>query len=77
MIGITACMLWYKVLTVCAFKLFRLRFIDVDIGWPGKAHVARVLFNSDIYRRGERKELFPKVCRSMNLVFSGKVFCVV
>ena len=37
------------------------RFIDVNIGLPGKAHDAQVLFNSDIYSRGERNELFPKV----------------
>ena len=43
---------WYSVIMqgVCDHRYL---FTDVYIGWPGRVHDARVLANSDIYRRGE------------------------
>lgn len=35
-------------------------FTDVNIGWPGRVHDARVLRNSEIFQKGEiTKHLFP------------------
>uniref|UniRef100_H2YLL6 DDE Tnp4 domain-containing protein n=1 Tax=Ciona savignyi TaxID=51511 RepID=H2YLL6_CIOSA len=36
------------------------RFLDVNIGWPGKAHDARVFMNSAIYKRAELGLIFPQ-----------------
>ena len=45
---------------------FRGRFLDVNIGWPGKVHDARVFANSSFYQKASTGELFPswrkKVC---------------
>ncbi|XP_071941481.1 uncharacterized protein [Antedon mediterranea] len=38
----------------------KLRFTDVNVGWPGKVHDARVLGNSFIYERGQWGQLFPR-----------------
>ena len=48
---------WYSVIMqgVCNHRYL---FTDVDIGWPGRVHDARVLANSDIYRQGEEGTLF-------------------
>ncbi|KYO31578.1 putative nuclease HARBI1 [Alligator mississippiensis] len=35
------------------------RFTHVSAGWPGKAHPARVLRRSGLYRRGQQGALFP------------------
>ncbi|KAM3849596.1 uncharacterized protein ACN63O_002484 [Diretmus argenteus] len=37
----------------------RLRFWDINVGWPGKVHDARVLGNSSLYERGQSGTLFP------------------
>lgn len=38
---------------------FRGRFLDVNIGWPGKVHDARVLINSSFYRKASTGSLVP------------------
>lgn len=38
----------------------RMRFWDINVGWPGKVHDARVFGNSSLYHRGQSGTLFPK-----------------
>lgn len=35
-------------------------FRDINIGWPGRVHDARVFVNSEIFHKGETSTLFPK-----------------
>lgn len=49
---------WYSVL-LQAIVDHRGRIWNVNVGWPGKVHDARVLSNSVIYRSGENGTLFP------------------
>ena len=35
-------------------------FMDINIGWPGSVHDARVLANSELYQRGQMGVLFPE-----------------
>lgn len=42
------------------------RFIDVNIGWPGKVHDSRVLVNSSPYRSQMKGELLPNWKRTIN-----------
>lgn len=37
----------------------RLRFWDINVGWAGKVHDARVFANSSLYERGQNGTLFP------------------
>ena len=39
----------------------RLRFWDINVGWPGKAHDARVFGNSSLFERGQSGTLFPDI----------------
>ena len=38
---------------------FRGLFMDVNIGWPGKVHDARVFANSSFFKKGSNGTLFP------------------
>ena len=42
----------------------RLRFWDINVGWPGKVHDARVFGNSSLYERGQSGTLFPNITES-------------
>ena len=35
------------------------QFMDINIGWPGKVHDARVFGNSTLYHKGQNGSLFP------------------
>ena len=37
----------------------KLKFWDINVGWPGKVHDARVFANSSLCQRGEDGTLFP------------------
>ena len=41
-------------------------FMDVNIGWPGKVHDARVLVNSSLYCKANRGQLVPNWKRTIN-----------
>ena len=45
---------------------FRGVFIDVNIGWPGKVHDARVFANSSFYRKACSGTLFPNWSRQIS-----------
>lgn len=47
---------------------FRGRFMNVNIGWPGKVHDARVLANSLCYKEANAKTLFPDWVKRINNV---------
>ena len=42
------------------------QFIDVNIGWPGKVHDARVLANSTFYNKASSGTLLPNWTRTIN-----------
>ena len=44
----------------------RYRFMDINVGWPGSVHDARVLVNSELYKKGERGDLFPQMSKRIN-----------
>ena len=44
---------------------FRGLFMDVNIGWPGKVHDARVFVNSSFYHNANSGNLFPNWSRSL------------
>ncbi|XP_062523298.1 uncharacterized protein LOC134197960 [Corticium candelabrum] len=44
---------------------FRGHFLDVNIGWPGKVHDARVFLNSNLYQKATAGTLFPAWTRNM------------
>ena len=56
---------YYSIL-VQALVDFRGLFMDVNIGWPGKVHDARVFSNSSCFIKGNRNILLPHWPRSMS-----------
>ncbi len=44
---------------------FRGIFMNVNIGWPGKVHDARVFVNSLFYQQAESGTLFPTWTRTI------------
>uniref|UniRef100_A0A3B1IRQ6 Putative nuclease HARBI1 n=1 Tax=Astyanax mexicanus TaxID=7994 RepID=A0A3B1IRQ6_ASTMX len=42
----------------------RLQFWDINVGWPGKVHDARVFGNSSLYEKGQSGQLFPNITES-------------
>ena len=45
---------------------YRGRFMDVNIGWPGKCHDARVFVNSSFYLKGNSGSLLPQATRRLS-----------
>ncbi|XP_072023396.1 uncharacterized protein [Amphiura filiformis] len=41
------------------------RFIDINVGWPGRVHDARVFSNSRIRRVGDSGRLFPNIAENL------------
>ena len=35
------------------------QFIDINVGWPGRVHDARVFANSSLYHKGQTGRLYP------------------
>ena len=48
---------WHSVILQAVVDA-RYRFTDVNIGWPGSVHDARVFTNSEIFKKGQRGCLF-------------------
>ncbi len=42
------------------------RFMDINIGWPGRVHDARVFINSSLYKKGDAGTLFPDWKRTIS-----------
>ena len=40
-----------------------IRFMNFNVGWPGSVHDARILSNSEVFRRGEVGTLVPQSVR--------------
>ena len=43
-------------------------FMDINVGWPGSVHDARVLANSELFQKGESGTLFPQRPKKINNV---------
>ncbi len=55
---------WYSVI-LQGFVDFRYRFIDFDIGWPGKCHDSWVFEHSSLKRKLTSGEFFPNKLRAI------------
>ena len=49
---------WYSVILQAVVDR-SYKFLDINVGWPGKVHDARVFSNSKIYRQSVEGNLFP------------------
>ena len=47
---------------------YRGLFMDINVGWPGKVHDARVFSNSSLYRRANGGTLFPNWTSKMGSI---------
>ena len=47
---------------------YRYMFIDICVGWPGRVHDARVLYNSSLYSKASNGTLFPNWSRRISRV---------
>ena len=47
---------------------YRYMFIDICVGWPGRVHDARVLYNSSLYSKASNGTLFPNWSRRISQV---------
>ena len=43
------------------------KFWDINVGWPGRVHDARVFSRSLVYKRASEGSLFPRMEREINL----------
>ena len=50
---------WYSVI-LQGLVDSKYRFRDINVGWPGKVHDARVFSNSSLYKKGTDGTLFPE-----------------
>ena len=55
---------YYSILMQAVVE-FRGLFMDVNIGWPGKVHDARVFVNSSFFHKANNASLFPDWKRTM------------
>ena len=60
---------WYSIIlqAVCDHNYI---ITDMNVGWPGRVHDARVFGNSGLYYKGETNDLFPQ--KTKKLVCPGK-----
>lgn len=55
---------WYSVVLQGMLD-HQYRFLNVNFGFPGSVHDARVFANSSLYRMGEKGKLFPPITRNI------------
>ena len=60
---------WYSIIlqAVCDHNYI---ITDMNVGWPGRVHDARVFGNSELYYKGETNDLFPQ--KTKKLVYPSK-----
>ena len=60
---------WYSIIlqAVCDHNYI---ITDMNVGWPGRVHDARVFGKSELYYKGETNDLFPQ--KTKKLVCPGK-----
>ena len=43
--------------------------MDINVGWPGKVHDARMFSNSGLYKKANRGTLFPNWTSKMGSIY--------
>ncbi|XP_033100382.1 protein ANTAGONIST OF LIKE HETEROCHROMATIN PROTEIN 1-like [Anneissia japonica] len=56
---------WYSMILQAVVDN-KLRFTDINVGFPGRVHDARVLRNSTLYEKGQNGDLFPAWYKEIN-----------